>query len=76
MDDEIQSLVVKRNCELHFFRYHGCQSWYPDRGFMFKGYSLKASLNENVIIDEIEDTMKPLKYFNKNIKCVVCRCLK
>ena len=75
MDDEIQSIVVNRNCELSIFRYHGCKSWYPDYGFMYRGYSLKASL-DNVIIEEIEDTMEPLKYFSKDIKCVVCQCFK
>ena len=71
MDDEVQSLVVNRNCQLDLYRYHGCQPWHGNR---YWGYRLQIPQGDNLVIKEIEDTYEPLKYFNKNIRCVWCKC--
>ena len=72
IDDKIQSLVVNRNCELSLYRHHGC---IPQSNHGYWGITLKNPLDKNRIIKEIEDEYYPLNYFDKNIRCVRCKCL-
>ena len=73
MDDQVQSLVVNKGCQLDIYRYPGCEPWQLAYQ-MYWGYSIPRSSYQNIVVKEIEDTNRPLKYFNKNIRCVWCSC--